>query len=369
MTQTSRLRRDPRALRQSQPGRDGRPRISPRGNAMAAAPVGSAASQARELPLKRIESPNYLILAVLDAPDHRLSTHDVDVLAVARSLADAGGGAVLALCFGEVKGELSLCGIDRLLIAPNELIAAYCPDKQARFVEQVIDQLQPKHTVFPESALGGADLGRRVAALIGVYPATQAWRIDENTTTCRVRGGVNDLTRPTPEIILVLEEAAEPVHDMRFEAIPVAMEAELSSSRIEDLGMLEVDPESVPLAEADFIVSAGNGVHKWDDFHQLAKTLRAAKGGSRVAVDNGFLPRSRQIGATGTLVSARYYLALGISGAPQHLQGISACEHVIAVNTDEGSNMVQRANLSVIADAEVVMPALVDCIKRKKVEP
>ena len=84
----------------------------------------------------------------------------------------------------------------------------------------------------------------------------------------------------------------------------------------------------------------------------------AAEGGSRVVCDAGLLPRGRQVGASGSLVEPRCYLAFGIAGAPQHLQGIARCERVLAVNTDLHADMVKRADLAIIADAQEVMPAL-----------
>ena len=117
------------------------------------------------------------------------------------------------------------------------------------------------------------------------------------------------------------------------------------------------------LAEAEFILSAGNGIDDWDAFHHAARVLGATEGASRVAVDNGFMPRDRQVGATGTWVTARVYLAVGISGAIQHLQGIQQCDKVVALNTDAGCDMVKRADLAVIADSSEVLAALVDMVE------
>ncbi|MNJ69526.1 Electron transfer flavoprotein subunit alpha [compost metagenome] len=78
-----------------------------------------------------------------------------------------------------------------------------------------------------------------------------------------------------------------------------------------------------------------------------------------MAVDDGFMPRNRQVGATGTWVTARVYLAVGISGAIQHLQGIGACDKVVAVNMDPGCDMIKRADLSVIGDSAAVLAALI----------
>ena len=82
--------------------------------------------------------------------------------------------------------------------------------------------------------------------------------------------------------------------------------------------------------------------------------------------DAGHLPRDRQIGASGTLVTARCYFALGIAGAPQHLQGITEVKHVIAVNTDLHAEMIKRADLAIVADAQTVMPALIRYARERR---
>jgi electron transfer flavoprotein alpha subunit len=198
-----------------------------------------------------------------------------------------------------------------------------------------------------------------VAAKLGERPAGQAWRIGLEKTTCRSGGGKTDITLATTRVLLVAEEAAEPVSEARYEVRLLTAPPVAGETRIQDDGQLDVDPGAVPLAEAEFIVAAGNGVRNWDNFHRLAQMLGASEGASRVAVDAGFMVRDRQEGATGTLVTARCYLALGISGASQHLQGITKCEQVIAVNRDPAYDMVKRANLAVIGDVQAIIPELI----------
>jgi electron transfer flavoprotein alpha subunit len=164
----------------------------------------------------------------------------------------------------------------------------------------------------------------------------------------------------------VAPEAAEPVRGVRHEARALDPVGVTAAPRLFDGGLAAVDPNAVPLKEADFIVSAGNGVTDWDAFHAVADALGAAEGGSRVVCDAGLLPRGRQVGASGTLVEPRCYLAFGIAGAPQHLQGIARCERVVAVNTDLHADMVKRADLAIIADAQVVMPALARLAREKR---
>jgi electron transfer flavoprotein alpha subunit len=133
-----------------------------------------------------------------------------------------------------------------------------------------------------------------------------------------------------------------------------------------DLGLEEIDAAQVALEEADFIVSAGNGVTDVGTFETLAGTLGAAMGASRVAVDNGMFSRDKQIGATGKTVEASVYIAFGISGAVQHLQGIKDCRHVIAVNLDGSAPIVKRANLTIIGDTQATIASLIDAVTQAR---
>ena len=136
-----------------------------------------------------------------------------------------------------------------------------------------------------------------------------------------------------------------------------------ASSAYRDGGLRALEASDLPLEEADLITSAGNGVTDVPLFLRLAKALGAATGASRVAVDDGRFARDKQIGATGKTVSANAYIAIGISGAVQHLQGIKDCRHVIAINRDIAAPIIQRADLSVIGDARGIMQALLEAVE------
>ncbi len=311
----------------------------------------------------------------------RLSSHDRDLLGLARQLADAdpeARGAVLAVVYGEHKEDgFGEAGVDRLLTLDDPRFDGFAPEARLGALLAVEEVWTPRHWLVPDSKLGGADLGRRLAARLGERPATGVWQLEPDANAelgwqCTARGAAAtiDIQRPLPRVTLALEECAEPVDDNRHAAEPLSLPQELPSpiSRIEDLGQVPVDPAGVALSEAEFILSAGNGVRDWDGFHTAAEVLGATEGASRVAVDDGFMPRDRQVGATGTWVTARVYVAVGISGAIQHLQGIQTCDKVVAINMDPGCDMIKRADLAVIADSAEVLGALVTMVKQQREE-
>ncbi len=318
-----------------------------------------------QLPLHQVPAPAFFICVVPDMVGGRLSSHDRDLLGLAHQLAGS-DGAVLAVVFGEHKeNAFSTAGVDRLLVLEGEEFSGYSPEQRVQGLRAVDNQFNPRHWLLPDSRSGGGELGRRFAAALGERPATRVWQVKDQECIGRAGAGLQDLARPVARLILAAVECAEPVSETRHEVLPVELSTAVarSLSRIEDLGAVAVDPAAIPMAEAEFIFSGGNGVKDWDLFHQAAAALGATEGASRVAVDDGFMARDRQVGASGTWVTARVYVAVGISGAIQHLQGIGACDKVVAINLDPGCDMIKRADLSVIGESAEILRALIAAVE------
>ncbi len=335
-----------------------------------------AQAETQERPLHSVGAPDFYVAAVLDLVGGRLTGHDRDLLGQAQQLANAGDGqgAVVAIALGEAReAGFDSAGADRLIHLTHchgQPLDGYCPEHRLAVLESVERQLAPRYWLFPDSVHGGADLGSRLAVRLGERPAVNAWQVNEREAVCRAGGGRLDIRRRTPRVLLLAEECALPVDERRHQALPIELEAFADAeARIEDRGLVAVDSNRIPLAEAEFILSAGNGVRDWDLFHEVAAALGATEGASRVAVDDGHMPRLRQIGATGTWVTARVYVAVGISGAIQHLQGIGRCDKVVAINLDAGCDMVKRADLSAIGDSADIMAELLALVRGYRESP
>ena len=333
-----------------------------KGNAPQASNQHRDLIQEVQLALHQVLEPDFYIFVVPDLVGGRLSSHDKDILGLAHTLQRGvdGQGAVVAVCFGEVKEtQFDLAGVDRLVHLSGAEFDGFAPEARAAALVKMDATWGPKHWLFPDSLHGGTDLGSRLAAHLGERPAAQAWQVNPQETVSRGASGSIDIRRQTPRILFLLEECDQAIDETRHEVLPLTVDTlSIPPSALFDRGQEAVDPNEIPLAEAEFIVSAGNGIHNWDQFHQTAKALGATEGASRVAVDDGFMPRFRQVGASGTWVTARVYMAVGISGAIQHMQGIGQCEKIIAINTDAGCDMVKRAHLSVIDDSDVILSEL-----------
>jgi electron transfer flavoprotein alpha subunit len=291
-----------------------------------------------------------------------LDDHSRQALAAAALLADDETEVVL-IAFGEFKDDAAALGADRFIELPAFDRRNYAPDEETRALAACVAAFSPVHIFMPDNATGDGELGRRYAARADASIATQVVELDAVHVAAYAHAGRAIASRALPDVILLAANAVDA--KLPFVGAGEAVSAqgvvpEARASAYVDLGIEEMDAAQVALEEADFIVSAGNGVSDIPAFEALAKTLGAAIGASRVAVDDGKFTRDKQIGATGKTVEASVYIAFGISGAVQHLQGIKDCRHVIAVNLDASAPIAKRANLTIVADTQETIKALSD---------
>ncbi|RZF26988.1 electron transfer flavoprotein subunit alpha/FixB family protein [Paraburkholderia sp. UYCP14C] len=314
-------------------------------------------------PRRTTLTPHHVLLVAAHTDRGALDEHARQTLAAAALIADAHTEVVL-LAFGEFTGDAAALGADKLIELPIFDRRMYAPADELNALAACIAAYSPAHVFLPDNATGDGDLGRRYAAAVDASVATHIVEIDAGHVSTYIRANTAYARRALPEVVLLEPNAVDPklpfVGAGERVAWRVDREADsaVAQPAIRDLGIDEIDAAQVALEEADFIVSAGNGVSDVPAFERLATTLGAAIGASRVAVDDGKFTRDKQIGATGKTVEASVYIAFGISGAVQHLQGIKDCRHVIAVNLDASAPIAKRANLTVIADAQETIAAL-----------
>ncbi|MFM0019659.1 electron transfer flavoprotein subunit alpha/FixB family protein [Paraburkholderia azotifigens] len=320
--------------------------------------------------LRTTQAPQHTLLVVAHSDRGGLDDHARQALAAAALIADAATQVAL-LVLGELKDDAAALGADKVIELPSFDRRTFAPESEVQAVAACVAQLAPAHVFMPDNATGDGDLGRRYAALAGASIATHVVQIDSKQVSTYAQAKKAYATRALPDVILLAAGAVDTRLPFigageRLELTAFAQTKETSSGAYRDLGIEEIDAAQVALEEADFIVSAGNGVTDVAAFEKLASTFGAAIGASRVAVDNGMFTRDKQIGATGKTVEASVYIAFGISGAVQHLQGIKDCRHVIAVNLDGSAPIVKRANLTIIGDTQATIASLIDEIDRAR---
>ncbi len=318
---------------------------------------------------RAITAPQRVLLVAVHSDRGALDEHARQAIAAAAIVADAHTEVALVV-FGELSDSAAEFGADKIIQFPSLGRPMFAPDRELEALRRCVEQLKPAHVLMPDNATGDGDLGRRYAALTRASIATHVVEIDADHVGIYVDAGRHYGTRAWPDVILLAPDAvsAKLPFTAAGELIDIAAAAEdnvakpVEPSLYKDLGATQLDAADVALEEADFIVSAGNGVTDIAAFEALARALGAAIGASRVAVDNGHFTRDKQVGATGKTVNASVYIAFGISGAVQHLQGIKDCRHVIAVNLDASAPIAKRANLTVVGDAKGTIVALTEAV-------
>jgi electron transfer flavoprotein alpha subunit len=360
-----RIRRDPRAEAEalSRPGppprleRSASPSLAPPASPPFASPPPRPAATERR---RSVPRPAFFVCAILEDEAGR----DAELLGAAQILAGMEGAvlAVLSASAPPSPDTLGTYGADRWLALPP----LSTPEAEAACLTALIRHLQPRHVLFAETERGG-DLARRVAAASGLplFPDVEALSVREAVRPLAHR--VAEEAAPPAPLLTLRPERIAPYAGAPAEACPFPLSSELlavlEAAAREAPGFppfrpFRLPPEALPLTEAELVLAAGAGVRDIGRFLALARALGAGVGGSRVVCDAGLLPRAAQIGASGTVIAPRAYVAFGISGAPQHLQGITEAGFVAAINTDPAAPIMARADLAIPLDAEAVIAAL-----------
>lgn len=301
----------------------------------------------------------------------------LETVAAGRRIADAVGGKLSVLVAGHDASDIaaafaSVSGVDRVLLADDSRLDPFTPGPWAGAVHSTAARLKPTALLIP-SSITGRDYAARVAARLGtglVADVTDLW-IDEGHLVAqrevlggRMRTAISFEEADSPWMVTVAP-GSFPKPDFRETACfvePVEIEIPDSDIRVAVVGVTRHDATGQALADAKRIVSGGRGLGTAENFElieQLAEALDAAVGASGAVVGAGWRPHSDQVGSTGFTVTPRLYLAVGISGAPQHLVGIQGSDYIVAINRDPDAPIFKVASFGIVGDIFEVVPALI----------
>ena len=295
-----------------------------------------------------------------------------ELLAKAAVLAVELGGPVEALVIGRSAAEapaLAAAGADRVLVAEGPGLDSYTTDAHAAVLAEAIRARAPRLVLLGSTALG-RDLAPRVAARLGLGLTGDAIDLDLDAEG-RVRqhkpafGGTivaPILSRTRPEMATVrpgMLRPAEPDASRRavVEKIPVPAHA----PRVEVVRRELLPDAAAALDSAAVVLGVGKGIggpEALPAIRQVAERLGAAIGATREVTDAGWLPKQHQVGLTGRAIAPRLYVALGVSGAMEHLVGLRRAATIVAVNTNPKAPIFKAADLGVVADWAAVLPHL-----------
>jgi len=316
------------------------------------------------------------VFVIAEQRDGALRKVSFELASAARKLADQTGDEVSAILLGSgVEGmaaELGKFGVDKVLVGDNAALEPYVTEAHAQVVAKILKDNDAAIALFAAS-VQGKDLSARVAAKLAGGLATDC-------TDVKLEGGKLVAVRPmyagkcfgevvfntTPAMASLRPNVFPAVENAKAGAVTkvdVAVDAQKSK-------VLEVQKDTsgkVDLTEATIIVSGGRGMKGPDEYkilEELADVLKGTVGASRAAVDAGWRPQKDQVGQTGKVVSPNLYIACGISGAIQHLAGMSSSKCIVAINKDAEAPIFTKADFGVVDDLFKVVPELTAVCKK-----
>ena len=325
-----------------------------------------------------------MILTVIDHDRGNLNAVSLEMITLARQVADERYEALEAVLIGEVArplaDSLTAYGVTKAHLVQHEGLDDYAPEAWASSIMQLAKPLSPEAVVAPGTERGN-ELMAHIAALTDLPMAANCTAIQpaDHYTITRLRWGGSLLE----EAILAGEPKLLTVAPQTIEAreIPAAGTVDVETFepvlddrtfRVRLVEREEVTSDKISLAEARVVVSGGRGVGGSDGFEPLetlADLLGGAVGGSRVATNLGWRPHADQIGQTGTRIAPDLYIACGISGAIQHMVGCMGSKHILAINVDREAPIMAKADYAVIGDLQEVLPALIEAIGNERENP
>ncbi len=314
------------------------------------------------------------VLVFVESKDGKLRNVSFEALTVAKQLAD--GGEVTAALFGteatEFVQEVSQYGPDKVYVLEDEALVAYTTDAYTQALCQVIEEVQAEVILLGHTAIG-KDVAPRVAARLGAGLASDCTGAD-------LENGDIVFTRPIyagkafQKKVFNQGKVFATLRPNNFEIQenPVVAEVVQFQPVIKDLRTIVKEivrktTSGVDLSEAKVIISGGRGVKSKEGFkplQELAEVLGGAVGASRGACDAEFCDYALQIGQTGKVVTPDLYIACGISGAIQHLAGMSNSKVIVAINKDPEAPIFQVADYGIVGDLFEVVPLLTEEFKK-----
>lgn len=316
------------------------------------------------------------ILVVAEQRENKLKKSTFEAIRAARTITDQTGGSVTALVIGSsvqaIAGDCGSYGAQRVVVIEDAKLQLYSTTAYAKAVAEVAKSEQV-HAVFLSATSMGKDLAPRVAVKLDAGLAA-------DIIVLKVDGGDLVATRPVYAGKILTDvkiSSALKVFTLRPNIFAAGTPGSPVTASLASVSFTDADfavratetlkaDGKIDVAEADIIVTGGRGLKGPENFkmlEELAGKLGAAVGASRAVVDAGWRPHGEQVGQTGKTVAPSLYIAVAVSGAIQHLAGMSSSKYIVAINKDKDAPIFQVADYGIVADAFEVVPALTQEVK------
>jgi len=315
------------------------------------------------------------VLVLAEMRDQAIAPITKELLGLGRKLAQDMGEGLCTLLLGSDLGattkEVIALGADKVYVVDSAAFASYNSDSYLTAVTKVYQETKPAILLMGQTSIG-RDLAPLVAARLGASLSTDCvdLKIDPATKklvqTRPVYGG-NALavvvSKAYPQIATVRARAMEPAEpDASRQGEVVAVDVGSPETRVRIVDVVKAETGEVKLEEAKVVVAGGAGISEAKDFDlvkELAAVLGGAVGATRLPCEEGLVPWGYQIGQTGKIIAPDLYIAVAISGAPQHMAGCSGSKCIVAVNRDPQANIFKVADFGIMADYKQALPVMI----------
>ena len=322
------------------------------------------------------------VLVIMEQRGGAWNRMSLETLAAAQQLGQQMGQEVAAAVIGQstdaLAAELTKKTLSRVYSVNHELVAQYTADGYAAALEQLIRKVNPSLVLFPHT-YQVRDFAPKLATrfnqvlisdVVGSHSDGGALVFVRQLFQGKLNADVKP-GGPEPHFASIQAGAfrADQVQEGSAEVEPFTPELSAGAIRQRPMEPFRESARAVDLTAADIIVSVGRGIKEKDNIHiveELAKALGAELAASRPICDSGWLPMERQVGSSGQTVSPKVYMAVGISGAIQHLVGMKGAKTIVAINKDSNAPIFEVADYGIVGDLFEVVPALIEEIKKIK---
>jgi electron transfer flavoprotein alpha subunit len=315
------------------------------------------------------------VLVVMERRGSQWNRMSFEALAAGQKIANSFGVPVEAavLSSSEIEG---FAGAAKIHLLKHDLLAEYTPDGFTAALEQLIGALKPEAVIFPHT-YQARDYAPKLATRFGrpfisdvvdIQTAGGELQFVRQLFQGKLNASVSSAARPLfVSVQAGAFRAAEAGAAGETSVFAVTLEPGQIRSQSEE--PFRESQRSVDLGAADIIVSVGRGIKDKENIsivEELAQVLNAELAASRPICDSGWLAMERQVGSSGQTVSPKMYLAVGISGAIQHLVGMKGSKTIVAINKDENAPIFESADYGIVGDLFEVVPALIEELKKAK---
>jgi electron transfer flavoprotein alpha subunit len=303
------------------------------------------------------------------------NTSSLEALSSAQQIGVELNLKVFAAVFGN-GDALTGYNLDKIHVIEHELLAHYTPDGYTIALKQLIEAHKPTYVIFPHS-YQVRDFAPKLATALNRVLVSDVigHRIDNNSLVLvrqLFQGKFNADVRfeGEPPYFLSIQAGAFRVDNLQAGTAPIEKttpDLKPQQIRTKPLERFRESQRAVDLTAARIIVSVGRGIKEAENIpvvQKLADALGAELAGSRPVCDNGWLPMERQVGSSGQTVAPKMYVAVGISGAIQHLVGMKGSKTIVAINKDPEAPIFEVADYGIVGDLFEVVPALVEALKK-----